>query len=255
MTTFRTIADLDGRGPRRRRPRRPALAPVAARYAVAITPGDRRADRPRRPERPDRAPVRARRRRARHGIRRARRSDRRRRPQPGRRDRAPLSRPRAAEARPRLRGLLPLLLPPRDGRAQGRPGAHAPPALEAALDYIRAHPEIWEVILTGGDPLVLPRAAPARRRRCARGDRARQGHALPHARAGGRPRARHAGRSSRRSKPGTSATYVVLHANHPRELTPAARAACARIIDAGIPMLSQTVLLRASTTTPRRSPR
>ena len=28
-------------------------------------------------------------------------------------------------------------------------------ALERALDYIRAHPEIWEVILTGGDPLVL----------------------------------------------------------------------------------------------------
>ena len=35
-----------------------------------------------------------------------------------------------------------------------------------------------------------------------------------------------------------------LHANHPRELTAAARAACARIVDAGIPMLSQTVLLR-----------
>ncbi len=40
------------------------------------------------------------------------------------------------------------------------------------------------------------------------------------------------------------ATYVVLHANHPRELTQAARAACARIVDAGIPMLSQSVLLR-----------
>jgi lysine 2,3-aminomutase len=40
------------------------------------------------------------------------------------------------------------------------------------------------------------------------------------------------------------AVYVALHANHARELTPAARTACARIIDAGIPMLSQTVLLR-----------
>jgi lysine 2,3-aminomutase len=40
------------------------------------------------------------------------------------------------------------------------------------------------------------------------------------------------------------ATYVVLHANHPRELSARARAACARIIDAGIPMLSQSVLLR-----------
>jgi len=40
------------------------------------------------------------------------------------------------------------------------------------------------------------------------------------------------------------ATYMVLHANHPRELTGEARAACARVIDAGIPMLSQSVLLR-----------
>ena len=39
-------------------------------------------------------------------------------------------------------------------------------------------------------------------------------------------------------------TYVALHANHPRELTVAARTACARIIDAGIPMVSQSVLLR-----------
>jgi len=40
------------------------------------------------------------------------------------------------------------------------------------------------------------------------------------------------------------ATFMVLHANHPRELTAAARAACARVIDAGIPMMSQSVLLR-----------
>jgi hypothetical protein len=42
------------------------------------------------------------------------------------------------------------------------------------------------------------------------------------------------------------ATYVVLHANHPRELTQAARAACAQIVDAGMPMLSQSVLLKGS---------
>ena len=40
------------------------------------------------------------------------------------------------------------------------------------------------------------------------------------------------------------ATFVVLHVNHARELTKKARAACARLIDAGIPMLSQSVLLR-----------
>ena len=38
----------------------------------------------------------------------------------------------------------------------GPAGARSSPqALDAALAYIRAHPEIWEVILTGGDPLVL----------------------------------------------------------------------------------------------------
>src|SRR3546814_21161760 len=40
------------------------------------------------------------------------------------------------------------------------------------------------------------------------------------------------------------AVYVVLHCNHARELGEAARAACRRIAGAGIPMLSQSVLLR-----------
>jgi lysine 2,3-aminomutase len=40
-----------------------------------------------------------------------------------------------------------------------------------------------------------------------------------------------------------AATWVALHANHARELTDKARAACARLIDAGIPMVSQSVLL------------
>jgi lysine 2,3-aminomutase len=42
----------------------------------------------------------------------------------------------------------------------------------------------------------------------------------------------------------TKATYVALHVNHARELTAAARAACDRLADAGIPLLSQSVLLR-----------
>ncbi|MGH7087859.1 MAG: KamA family radical SAM protein, partial [Stellaceae bacterium] len=41
-----------------------------------------------------------------------------------------------------------------------------------------------------------------------------------------------------------TALYVVIHANHPRELTPNCRAACARMIRAGIPLLAQTVLMR-----------
>jgi lysine 2,3-aminomutase len=39
------------------------------------------------------------------------------------------------------------------------------------------------------------------------------------------------------------ATYVALHANHPREFTADAREAIARLVDAGIVMLSQSVLL------------
>ena len=38
-------------------------------------------------------------------------------------------------------------------------------------------------------------------------------------------------------------TYVAIHVNHVRELTAGARAAFARMADAGIPLLSQTVLL------------
>ena len=38
--------------------------------------------------------------------------------------------------------------------------------------------------------------------------------------------------------------YVALHANHPKELTPAVRSACSRLSEAGIAMVSQTVLLR-----------
>ena len=41
-----------------------------------------------------------------------------------------------------------------------------------------------------------------------------------------------------------SAVYVAVHVNHPRELSALAREACARLIDAGIPMLSQSVLLK-----------
>src|SRR5207247_4151013 len=37
----------------------------------------------------------------------------------------------------------------------GKATALSPTAYNGALDYIRAHPEVWEVILTGGDPLML----------------------------------------------------------------------------------------------------
>jgi lysine 2,3-aminomutase len=125
------------------------------------------------------------------------------------------------------------------------PGAQTltPEALDAALAYIAARPEIWEVVLTGGDPLVLS----ARRLQQVVARLAAIAHVAVirvHTRVPVADPARITPALVRALKARGKATYVVLHANHPRELTPAARAACARLVDAGIPMLSQTVLLR-----------
>jgi lysine 2,3-aminomutase len=126
------------------------------------------------------------------------------------------------------------------------PGKHdvlSSAELTAALDYIRAQPDIWEVILTGGDPLVLsPRRLRGLATRLA---------AIEHVKVL-RVHTRVPTVAPERITPALvdalkafgRAVYVVLHANHPREMTPAARAACARLTDGGIAMLSQSVLLR-----------
>jgi lysine 2,3-aminomutase len=125
----------------------------------------------------------------------------------------------------------------------GKPNALSKAALAAALDYIRSHDGIWEVILTGGDPLVLS----PRRLKAVIEALAAIGHVkvirihtrLPVA----DPDAVTAD-LVRALRVKGKAVYVALHVNHERELSSAVRAACARLIDAGIPMLSQTVLLR-----------
>ena len=123
------------------------------------------------------------------------------------------------------------------------PQALSDEAIEAAMTYIASDPGIWEVILTGGDPFMLsPRriAGVTERLSAIRHVKILRWHTrVPVA-------------DPARVSPelvaalGSSAktVYVAVHANHPRELTAAARAACARIVDAGIPMLSQTVLLK-----------
>jgi lysine 2,3-aminomutase len=124
------------------------------------------------------------------------------------------------------------------------PGAESlgPRALDTALGYIADCPEIWEVILTGGDPLVLsPRRLRSAVNRLAAIDHVKVIRA--HTRVPVADPARITPALVRALKARGKATYVVLHANHPRELTEAAREACARLIDAGIPMLSQSVLL------------
>jgi lysine 2,3-aminomutase len=118
----------------------------------------------------------------------------------------------------------------------------SPDSLATAIGYIAEHPGIWEVILTGGDPLTLSarRLADimARLKAIAHVKIVRLHTRVPVADPA-RITAELAGVLLGSDK----TVYVALHANHPRELSAAARAACAKFIDAGIPMLSQSVLL------------
>jgi lysine 2,3-aminomutase len=124
------------------------------------------------------------------------------------------------------------------------PGGEAlsPAELDAAYDYIRAHPAIFEVVVTGGDPLMLsPRRLAAMVATLS---------AIPHLgviRFHTRvpivapERIDEALLAALESEKGL---FVVLHANHPRELTAAAAAAIRRLNRAGIALLSQSVLLK-----------
>ena len=115
--------------------------------------------------------------------------------------------------------------------------------LSAALDYIARTPAIHEVILTGGDPLVLS----ARRIAAVMARLAAIPHldvVRIHTRIAVVAPARIDAAMVAALHPERLAVWVVLHTNHVNELTPDACAALARLADAGIPLLSQTVLLR-----------
>lgn len=112
---------------------------------------------------------------------------------------------------------------------------------EEALAYIRAHTEVRDVLLSGGDPLIL---ADERLEWLLE-----QLHAIPHVeliRIGTKVPAVLPYRITddlvsmlRRFHP----LWMSLHFTHPNELTPEVGEACGRLADAGIPLMSQTVLL------------
>jgi len=124
----------------------------------------------------------------------------------------------------------------------GDEGAFDRASAEEGFAYVRAHPEVREVILSGGDPLTL---ADDRLEWLLAGLRA-----ISHVeviRVASRapvtvpmrvtePLAR----LLRRFAP----VFLVTHFNHPKECTAAAREACERLVDAGVPVENQTVLLR-----------
>ena len=114
--------------------------------------------------------------------------------------------------------------------------------LAGALSYIRAHEEIWEVILSGGDPLILsPRRLGAILAELRKIEHVRIIRVHTRVPLVAPERVSDELVSALRS---ASPLFVVLHTNHASEFTTAGEEACARLVDAGIPMLGQTVLLK-----------
>lgn len=120
--------------------------------------------------------------------------------------------------------------------------------LQAAYDWFAARPAIREVILTGGDPLML---SPRRL-----GSIVQALSAIPHigilrvhtrVPTADPARVIDALAAALRTE---KAMWLVLHANHARELSPAAREAIRRIQAEAIPVLGQSVLLRGVNDTP-----
>ncbi|HKP59121.1 MAG TPA: KamA family radical SAM protein [Polyangiales bacterium] len=121
-------------------------------------------------------------------------------------------------------------------------GVRSRQQLAAAFEYIRTHPEIQDVIVSGGDPLVMSDERVAG----LLGELAGIEHVLTVRVASRTPvtlpqRITDTLCRALRSHP---AVWLMTHFNHPKELTPQAREACARLVDHGIPVMNQSVLLR-----------
>ena len=121
-------------------------------------------------------------------------------------------------------------------------GAVSIEALAAALAWLRAHPEVRDVIVSGGDPLAM---ATERIERLVAAVRAVE--SVETIRLATRVPVTLPMRVTPellRALKAHHPLWVMTHFNHPRELTPAAVDACERFADAGFPVMNQTVLLR-----------
>ena len=116
-------------------------------------------------------------------------------------------------------------------------------ALEQAFAWIEAHPEIHDVILSGGDPCLMSTERIARLLR-----RIRQIEHVDYVRLATRTPVtlpqRITDELCRAIRESHERTWVMTHFNHPKELSEEARTACAQLADAGLPVMNQTVLLR-----------
>jgi len=127
-------------------------------------------------------------------------------------------------------------------RKVGRPDMVTRRSIEEGISYIKAHKEIKEVLISGGDPFLLD-------------DKdlyliLEKLRAIPHLeiiRIGTRVPCTLPQRVTRRLVnilKRFHPLYIVTHFNHPDEITSESSLACNRLADAGIPLSSQTVLLK-----------
>jgi len=127
-------------------------------------------------------------------------------------------------------------------RKIGRSFDVTPDTISQGIDYISRTPRVRDVLLSGGDPLLLSDAQLddilGRLRAIRHVDIIRIGSRLP----GVLPEriTPRLARTLARAHP----LYINTHFNHPAEITPQARRACALLADAGIPLGCQTVLLK-----------
>jgi len=121
-------------------------------------------------------------------------------------------------------------------------GVIRPSELDHVITYLKAHPEVKELLLSGGDPLTL-----SDERFFAIVDALRFNRPGIVLRVSSRLPVVLPSRITRRfvfQMRVRQPFWFVLHVNHPRELTPEADLALKRLSDAGVPLLSQTVLLK-----------
>jgi lysine 2,3-aminomutase len=127
-------------------------------------------------------------------------------------------------------------------------GGHRDPddaTLEHALDYLEAEPDLREVILSGGDPLVLPDDT-LRDILSRLAAMPQLTHLRIHTRAPVHDPARitaELASTLQPKSPSALPVWVVVHFNHPSELTPASLTAVRTLLDAGLSVLNQSVLL------------
>lgn len=122
-------------------------------------------------------------------------------------------------------------------------GARSMRVLEPAFRWIESHPEVHDVIISGGDPMLMSTERIAglleRLARIDHVDYVRLATRVPVT----LPQrvTEELCATIRRSYP---STWIMTHFNHPKELTAQARTACSRLVDAGLPVMNQTVLMR-----------